>query len=246
MTIDKRMMTNFTLEALQNTSINQLVFEACMEHVYYDGVELKDDGKVLRLRDAADNELIEIKLGTDGTYELATDGKFMNTDTFEQALVEGLYLEMGRINIVVDKMVAQDVDPRLNQKDYDGIKLKYATTTGKYRHGCGDELEKYGAKITGHGGGIDVYLHWDDRNWNWKGHATNKRTGEFIGYNTPDLKSILEDITHLQSNGVQRVSQTYKDSGRFNTPEQFDTYIEEVQQDAQPNWDFAEEQDMQK
>lgn len=38
MTIDKRMMTNFTLDALQNKPINQLVYEVCMERVIYDGV----------------------------------------------------------------------------------------------------------------------------------------------------------------------------------------------------------------
>lgn len=243
MTIDKRMMTNFTLEALTNTSIDQLVFEACMEYVYYDGVELNEDGKVLRLRDAADNELIEIKLGTDGTYELATDGKFMCTDTFEQALVEGLYLEMGRINIAVDKMVAQDVDPELNQKGYDGVKLKYATTAGKYRRGCGDKLEKYGAKITGQGGGMDVHLKWDGGYW--RGYAANTETNEVIGYNTLNLKSILEDITDLQNNGVQRLSQTHKDYRRFNTPDRFDAYIEEIQNTKEPDWNFAKEDGMQ-
>lgn len=60
MTIDKCILTNFTLEALQNVNINRLVFEACMERVEYDGVTEEKGGKVLRLRDTADNDLIEI------------------------------------------------------------------------------------------------------------------------------------------------------------------------------------------
>ena len=141
-------------------------------------------------------------------------------------------------------MVARGVGRRLSLQDYDGVKLEFATTVGEYRHGCGDKLDLYGAEIKGDGCGIEVHLNLD--NGNWKGHVTDNRTCEVIGYNTPDLKSILEDITNIQSNGVQRVSQTQQDIRRFNTPELFDAIIEGVQQDAQPNWDFANEDGMEK
>ena len=83
------MMTNFTLEALQNFNINQAVFEACMEQVEYDSVVEDEDGKVLRLRDVIDNDRIEISLDTDGDYRVRSAGDIMYADTFEQALVKG-------------------------------------------------------------------------------------------------------------------------------------------------------------
>lgn len=133
MTIDKRMMTNFTLESLQNFNIHQAVFEACMEEVEYDGVIEDDDGKTLRLRDVVDNDLIQISLDNDGDYRVRVEGDIMYADTFEQALVEGLYLDAGGIKPLVDKMVARGVD-KTNYKDYDGVKLKYATTVGRYEN----------------------------------------------------------------------------------------------------------------
>lgn len=220
-------MTNFTLESLQNFNINQAVFEACMEHAEYDSVIEEEDGKVLRLRDKADNELIEIKLDTDGTYEVWNGNRYMNTDTFEQALVEGLYLHAVRIESLVDKMVAKGVDYKLSREDYDGIELEYETTVGHYQHGCGDTLETYGAEIIGNKGAIDVRLRLDGLNW--KGDVTDKTTNEVVSYDTPNLKSILEDITNLQSNSMERASQIQKDNRRFNTPERFDALIEEVQ-----------------
>ena len=247
MTIDKRMMTNFTLDALQNTSINQLVFEACMERVEYDSVFHEEDGKVLRLRDQADNELLEIRLDTDETYELRSRSKHIFTDTLEQSLVEGLYLDEGRIIPVVDRMVAQGVDYKLSREDYDGIELEYATTVGCYRHGCADMLDTYGATITGNNPDIDVHLRLEG--CNWKGEVTNNTTNEVIGYDTPNLKSILEDITTLQSNVFERASQTHKENRRFNTPERFDAFIEEVQNHKapeEPEWDFANEDNLER
>lgn len=243
MTIDERMMTNFTLEALTSTSINQLVYEACMEHAIYDGVELHEDGKVLRLRDASDNKLIEIKLDTDGTYELVRGCKRVRTDTFEQALTEGLYLNSGRVIPLVNDIVAQGVDPELNQDNYNGVKLRYATTVKRYlnRYENGETVERYCAEITGIGRDMDIHLKLD--NGYWMGYADNKDTNEVVLYNTQDLKSILEDITSLQNSETQR--QTYTDMRHFNTPERFDAYIEGIQNTKEPNWDFAKEDGMQ-
>ena len=47
MTIDKRMMTNFTLESLQNFNIHQAVFEACMEEVEVLPDEVKPTSETL-------------------------------------------------------------------------------------------------------------------------------------------------------------------------------------------------------
>lgn len=240
MTIDKRMMTNFTLEALNNFNINQAVFDACMEEVEYDGVIEDEDGKTLRLRDAVDNDLIEIKLDEDGDYRVRVDGDIMYTNTFEQALVKGLYLHAGGILPVVDKMVARGVDPELNHKDYDGVKLKYATTIGRYTDEHREEQERYGAEITGSGRDMDVHLKLDGNYW--KGYATNTATNEVIGYNTKDLKSILEDITRLQSNEVRQAPV----DKNFNTPKRFDAFIEKVQNHKEPSWDFANEDNLER
>lgn len=243
MTIDKRMMTNFTLEALQNTSINQLVFEACMEEVEYDGVIEDDDGKTLRLRDAIDNTRIEISLDTDGDYRVRSAGDIMYADTFEQALVKGVYLCVGGIIPEVDKIVARGVDPELNYEDYDGVKLKYATTVGIYENEHGDRLDRYGAEITGSGRDMEVNLKLDGKYGEyWMGYATNKATNEVIGYNTKDLKSILEDITRLQSNEVRQAPV----DKNFNIPQRFDAYIEVIQQRKEPEWDFANEDNLER
>lgn len=243
MTIDKRMMTNFTLEALQNFNINQAVFDACMERVEYDSVVEDEDGKVLILRDTLDNDLIEIKLDTDGDYKVLVGGDLTYTDTFEQALVEGLYLDAGGIKPEVDKMVARGVDPALKYKDYDGVKLKYATTVGRYENEHGDRLDRYGAEITGSGGDIEVNLKLDGKYGEyWQGYVTNNETNEVIGYNTKDLKSVLEDVARLQSDEVRQTQDVDK---RFNTPERFECFIEEIQQHKEPCWDFAKEDGMQ-
>lgn len=244
MTIDKRMMTNFTLEALQNFNINQAVFDACMERVEYDSVAHDEDGKVLILRDTLDNDRIEIKLDTDGDYKVLVGGDLTYTDTFEQALTEGLYLYAGGIKPKVDEMVARGVDPELNYKDYDGVKLKYATTVGRYRNNYGNNLDRYGAEITGSGRDMDVHLKLDGKYGEyWQGYVINNETNEVIGYDTKDLKPVLEDIARLQSNEVQ---QTPMDKKSFNTPERFECFIEEVQNHKEPSWDFADEHDMQR
>lgn len=243
MTIDKRMMTNFTLESLQNFNINQAVFEACMGEVEYDSVIEDEHGKVLRLRDVVDNDLIQISLDTDGDYRVRVEGDIMYADTFEQALVEGLYLHTGGILPKIDKMVAQGMD-KTNYKDYDGVKLKYATTVGRYENECGDRLDRYGAEITGSGRDMDVHLKLDSKYGEyWQGYITNTATNEVIGYNTQNLKSILEDITKLQS---EEVRQAPFDKKEFNTPQRFDAFIEEVQNHKEPSWDFANEADVQK
>ena len=231
MTIDKRMMTNFTLEALQNFNINQAVFDACMEEVEYDGVIEDEDGKTLRLRDAIDNTRIEISLDTDGDYRVWSDGDIMYADTFEQVLVKGLYLDAGGILPKVDKLVAQGVDSEPLDSDYDGVKLKYATTVGRYEDEFGYRLDRYGAEITGSGRDMDVHLKLDSEYGEyWQGYITNTATNEVIGYNTQNLKSILEDITKLQS---EEARQAPFDKKKFNTPQRFDACIEEVQQSAQ-------------
>lgn len=63
----------------------QVVFDACMEEVEYDGVIEDDDGKTLRLRDVVDNDLIQISLDNDGDYRVRVEGDIMYADTFEQA-----------------------------------------------------------------------------------------------------------------------------------------------------------------
>ena len=248
MTIDKRMMTNFTLESLNNFNINQAVFEACMEEVEYDGVIEDDDGKTLRLRDAIDNARIEISLDTDGDYRVWSDGDIMYADTFEQALVKGLYLDAGGILPKVDKLVAHGVDSELLDSGYDGVKLRYTTTLGRYEDEFGNRLDRYGAEITSSGRDMEVNLKLDGKYGEyWMGYATNKVTNEVIGYNTKDLKSILEDITKLQS---EEVRQAPFDKKKFNTPQRFNACIEEVQQSAQrnkePEWDFANEDNLER
>lgn len=247
MTIDKRMMTNFTLETLNNFNIYAAVFDACMEEVEYDGVIEDDDGKTLRLRDVVDNDLIQISLDNDGDYRVRVEGDIMYADTFEQALVKGLYLHAGGILPKIDKMVAQGID-KTNYKDYDGVKLKYATTVGRYENECGDRLDRYGAEITGSGRDMEVHLKLDSEYGEyWQGYITNTATNEVIGYNTQNLKSILEDITKLQS---EEVRQAPFDKKKFNTPQRFDACIEEVQQSAQrnkePEWDFANEDNLER
>lgn len=76
----------------------------------------------------------------------------------------------------------------------------------------------------------------------WMGYATNKATNEVIGYNTKDLKSILEDITRLQSNEVRQAPV----DKNFNIPQRFDAYIEVIQQRKEPEWDFANEDNKKK
>lgn len=142
------------------------------------------------------------------------------------------------------KLVAQGVDPELNQGDYDGVKLKYATTVGRYEDEFGNRLDRYGAEITGRGGDIEVNLKLDGKYGEyWQGCAINNETNEVIGYNTKDLKPVLEDIARLQSNEVR---QAPVDKKSFNTPERFDAFIEEVQNHKEPSWDFANEADVQK
>ena len=153
-------------------------------------------------------------------------GDIMYADTFEQALVKGLYLHAGGILPKIDKMVAQGID-KTNYKDYDGVKLKYATTVGRYENECGDRLDRYGAEITGSGRDMEVHLKLDSEYGEyWQGYITNTATNEVIGYNTKDLKSILEDITKLQS---EEVRQAPFDKKKFNTPQRFNACIEEVQ-----------------
>lgn len=144
-------------------------------------------------------------------------------------------------------MVARGVDPELRYKRYDGVKLKYATTVGRYENGYGNKLDRYGAEITGSGRDIEVNLKLDDKYGEyWQGYVINNETNEVIGYNTQNLKSILEDITRLQSDEVR---QAPFDKKKFNTPEQFDAFIEQVQQSVQPKepeWDFANEDNLER
>lgn len=112
----------------------------------------------------------------------------------------------------------------------------------------GNRLDRYGAEITGSGRDMEVNLKLDGKYGEyWMGYATNKVTNEVIGYNTKDLKSILEDITKLQS---EEVRQAPFDKKKFNTPQRFNACIEEVQQSAQrnkePEWDFANEDNLER
>ena len=77
--------------------------------------------------------------------------------------MKGLYLHAGGILPKVDKLVAQGVDPKLNQEDYDGVKLRYATTVGRYEDEFGNRLDRYGAEITGSGRDMEVNLKLDGK-----------------------------------------------------------------------------------
>lgn len=170
------------------------------------------------------------------------------TDTFEQALVEGLCLNHGDIIPLVNKIVAQDANPELNQDDYYGVKLKYRTTVTTYYERYRDNKERYGAEITGLGHNMNVHLKLDDGRW--MGYADNSKTHEVSIFDTSDLKSILEDITRMQNNAINNdLDKTLIDMRPFNTPQRFDAFIEEVQNHKapeEPDWDFANESDIQK
>ena len=238
-------MTNFTLESLQNFNINRAVFEACMGRVEYESVVEEEGGKVLRLRDTSDNDLIEIKLNTDGTYESHRGARHVCTDTFEQALVEGLLLNHGDIIPLVNKIVAQDAKPEFNQNDYYGIKLKYTTTVTTYFERYRDNKERYGAEITGLGRDMNVHLKLDDGRW--MGYADNSKTHEVSIFDTSDLKSILEDISRMQNNAINNdLIKTPIDMRPFNTPERFDALIEAVQQAKEPDWSFVKEDNLER
>lgn len=219
-----------------------------MERVEYDSLIEEEEGKVLRLRDTADNDLIEIKLNTDGTYESRRNTRHVCVDTFEQALVEGLLLNHGDIIPLVNKIVAQDANPELNQDDYYGVKLKYTTTVTTYYERYRGHKERYGAEITGRGRDMNVHLKLDDGRW--IGYADNSKTNEVSIFDTSDLKSILEDITRMQNNAINNdLDKTLIDMRPFNTPQLFNAFIEEVQNHKapeEPEWDFADEHDMQR
>lgn len=105
-------------------------------------------------------------------------------------------LNHGDIIPLVNKIVAQDANPELNQDDYYSVKLKYRTTVTTYYERYRDNKERYGAEITGLGHNMNVHLKLDDGRW--MGYADNSKTHEVSIFDTSDLKSILEDITRMQ------------------------------------------------